>query len=138
MEDFASYLHLLIGFFLLGAAINVGLDITQVLKAALDLFGFSVTISDISGIVPFVLLQACATFGTIELPVLDVLEEISTVAVYEGLPRRRATSESTTVSNRLVRDAKNRCSLLRAGSHQLPCCHGSCEHHRGRRASHAG
>lgn len=113
MEDFESCLHLLIGFFLLGAVINVGLDIAHVLSISLDLCGFS----DISGIVPFVFLQACAAFGTVKLPALDVIEEISTVAVYEGTPRRRATSESTTVSNCLISDVDNGHSLLRVGSY---------------------
>ncbi|EPS97127.1 hypothetical protein FOMPIDRAFT_1052676 [Fomitopsis schrenkii] len=96
MEDFVSYLHLLTGFFLLGAVISIGRDVAHALHATLVFSGFSFTTSDISGLVPFIVLQALVARTAAKLPTVDMVEDMPTVASYEGVPRRRGTLNSTT------------------------------------------
>ncbi|EPS97124.1 hypothetical protein FOMPIDRAFT_1018456 [Fomitopsis schrenkii] len=96
MEDFVSYLHLLTGFLLLGAVISIGRDVAHALHVTLVFSGFSFTTSDISGLVPFIILQAFVARTAAKLPTVDMIEDTPTVAIYEAVPRRRGKPDSTT------------------------------------------
>ena len=99
-----TYVHLLVGFFLLGTIIDIGRGVSHVLGITLDFFGFSFTAS--SGFVLVIALQAYTTYTSVKLRTAGAIKDVSTVVVYKAPPRVQGTSGSTTVS---LLDQRCRC-----------------------------
>ncbi|KAH9831023.1 uncharacterized protein C8Q71DRAFT_851037 [Rhodofomes roseus] len=96
MEAFASILHLLIGFLLLGALIDIGGEVVYILRATLIvIFTYlaSFTFADVLSLISIVDLQVFAVRSATLPPM--VIEDIPAVAVYEGPPRFPDPSDST-------------------------------------------
>ncbi|KAH9828632.1 uncharacterized protein C8Q71DRAFT_793047 [Rhodofomes roseus] len=95
MEAFASILHLLVGFLLLGILIDIGGEVVCIVRATLIViltYLASFTFADVLCLLSIVDPQVFAV-GSATLPPM-VIEDISTVAVYEGPPRFSDRSHS--------------------------------------------
>ncbi|TFY54750.1 hypothetical protein EVJ58_g8671 [Rhodofomes roseus] len=96
MEAFASILHLLIGFLLLGALIDIGGEVVYIVRATLVvIFTYlaSFTFSDVLSLIFIVDLQVFAVRSATLPPMF--IEDIPAVAIYEGPPRFPDPSDST-------------------------------------------
>ncbi|KZT66824.1 hypothetical protein DAEQUDRAFT_767652 [Daedalea quercina L-15889] len=98
MDAFPSILHLIIGFFLLGVLIDTGGELVRMIHTTLVVvlrFFISFTFAEVVSFLPFVALEAYAVHSAYPLLPIVTVEDLPTVAVYEGPPRYPDTSEST-------------------------------------------